>query len=331
MEISFGIEFLANEPAEKLADLVKTSENNGLAYAWITDHYNNRDAYALLTYIAANTSKIKLGPGVTNPYTRTPAQLASAIATVNEVSKGRAVFGIGPGDRVTFDGLGIEWKKPLTTVKETVEIFRELLTGKKVSYDGKVCKIKSAKLNFSKGANIPVYIGAQGTNMLKLAGELAEGALVNGSHPRDFESAVKLLKEGTDKAGKNFEDFDVAAYTSFSIADTMADAEKTAKPVTAFIVAGSPDVVFEKHGIPIKDVNKVRDGFKESFGAAIKAVTPEMLDAFSICGTPNECIEKIDKLIKAGVTQVIPGSPLGPDKVKSIELIGTQLIPHFVK
>ncbi|RLG26073.1 hypothetical protein DRN76_01885, partial [Methanosarcinales archaeon] len=61
LEISFGIEFLANEPAEKLADLVKTSENNGLAYAWITDHYNNRDAYALLTYIAANTSKIKLG------------------------------------------------------------------------------------------------------------------------------------------------------------------------------------------------------------------------------------------------------------------------------
>jgi 5,10-methylenetetrahydromethanopterin reductase len=331
VEISFGIEFLANETAEKLADLVKFSEDNGLQYAWITDHYNNRDSYSLLTYIAAKTSKIKIGPGVTNPYTRTAPQLASAIATVNEVSNGRAVFGIGPGDKVTFDGLGIDWVKPLTTVRETVEIVRKLLTGKKVSYEGQVCNIKSAKMNFVKEVTIPVYIGAQGPNMLRLAGELGEGALVNGSHPRDFETAVKLIKEGTDKAGKNFADFDVAAYTSFSIADTKEEAEKAAKPVTAFIVAGSPDAVFEKHGIPIEDVNKVRDGFKESFGAAIKAVTPEMLESFAICGAPNECIDKIDTLIKAGVTQVIPGSPLGPDKIKSIELIGTKIIPHFIK
>jgi len=331
VEISFGIEFLANEPAEKLAELVKFSEDNGLKYAWITDHYNNRDAYALLTHIGANTSKISIGPGVTNPYTRTPPQLASSIATVNEVSGGRAIFGIGPGDKVTFDGLGIEWVKPLSMVRETVELMRKLLTGKKISYDGKVCHIKSAKLDYQKGENIPVYIGAQGPKMLKLAGEIAEGALVNGSHPRDFETAVKLLKEGCEGAGKNFNDFDVAAYTSFSIADTKEEAEKTAKPVTAFIVAGSPDTVFEKHGIPIEDVNKVRDGFKESFGAAIKAVTPEMLDAFSICGSPDECIEQIDSLFKVGVTQMITGSPLGPSKVKSIELIGKQLIPHFVK
>ena len=331
MEISFGIEFLANEPAEKLAELVKFSEENGLKYAWITDHYNNRDAYAVLTHIGANTSKINIGPGVTNPYTRTPPQLASAIATVNEVSGGRAVFGIGPGDKVTFDGLGIEWVKPLSMVRETVEIVRKLLTGKKISYDGKVCKIKSAKLDYQKGAEIPVYIGAQGPKMLKLAGEIAEGALVNGSHPRDFETAVKLLKEGCESAGKNFNDFDVAAYTSFSIADTKEEAEKTAKPVTAFIVAGSPDTVFEKHGIPIEDVKKVRDGFKESFGAAIKAVTPEMLDCFSICGSPDECIEQIDSLFKAGVTQMITGSPLGPEKSKSIELIGKEVIPHFVK
>ena len=96
-------------------------------------------------------------------------------------------------------------------------------------------------------------------------------------------------------------------------------------------MAGSPDTVFEKHGIPIEDVNKVRDGFKESFGAAIKAVTPEMLDCFSICGSPDECIEQIDSLFKAGVTQMITGSPLGPSKSKSIELIGKELIPHFVK
>lgn len=328
MELTFGIEFLANEDAQTLAELIKFSEDNGLEYAWITDHYNNRDAFGLLTYIAARTDKIKLGPGVTNPYTRTAAQLASAIATVNEVSGGRAVFGIGPGDKVTFDSLGIEWDKPLTTVKETVEVVRAFTRGGKVSYDGDVCRIKGAKLNFGEG-DIPVYIGAQGPKMLALAGAIGDGALVNASHPRDFEYAVRAIKEGADSANRDFSKFDVGAYTSFSVADTSEAAMKAARPVTAFIVAGSPDAVFEKHGISLDDVEKVRAGFKKGFGDAIAAVTVDMVDAFSICGNPDECISRIDELIKAGVTQIVTGSPLGPKKKAAIELIGKEIIPHF--
>lgn len=324
--VSFGIEFLANEPAKKLAELVAFSEENGLEYAWITDHYNNRDSFSLLTYIAAQTKTIKLGTGVTNPYTRTAVQLASAIATVNEVSEGRAVLGIGPGDKVTFDSLGIEWEKPLETIRETVDVIRQMQTGKKITYDGKILKIKSAKLNFGKGSTIPpVYIGAQGPNMLKLAGEIGDGALVNASHPLDFKEALPVLAQG----GADLSHFDVGAYTSFSVAEKRDDAVKAAKLVVAFIVAGSPDSVFERHGIDMKDVGAVRSGFKKGFADAVSAVTDEMLDAFSICGTPAECIEKIDRLIKAGVTQVVAGSPIGPDREEAIKIVGKEIIPHF--
>lgn len=328
MELTFGIELLANEDAQTLTELIKFAENNGLEYAWITDHYNNRDAFGLLTYIASRTDTIKLGPGVTNPYTRTAAQLASAIATVNEVSGGRAIFGIGPGDKVTFDSLGIEWEKPLTMVKETVEVVRAFTRGGKVSYDGDVCRIKGAKLSYGE-SDIPVYIGAQGPKMLALAGAIGDGVLVNGSHPRDFEYAVSVLKEGAKSEDRDFSKFDVGAYTSFSISSDMDAATKAARPVTAFIVAGSPDAVFEKHGIPLDDVEKVRTGFKKGFGDAVAAVTDEMLDAFSICGTPDKCIGRIEELIKAGVTQIITGSPLGPKKKDAIELIGKEIIPYF--
>ncbi len=328
MELTFGIELLANEDAQTLTELIKFAEDNGLEYAWITDHYNNRDAFGLLTYIASRTDTIKLGPGVTNPYTRTAAQLASAIATVNEVSGGRAVFGIGPGDKVTFDSLGIEWEKPLTAVKETVEVVRAFTRGGKVSYDGDVCRIKGAKLSYGE-SDIPVYIGAQGPKMLALAGAIGDGVLVNGSHPRDFEYAVSVLKEGAKSEDRDFSKFDVGAYTSFSISSDMDAATKAARPVTAFIVAGSPDAVFEKHGIPLDDVEKVRTGFKKGFGDAVAAVTDEMLDAFSICGTPDKCIGRIEELIKAGVTQIITGSPLGPKKKDAIELIGKEIIPYF--
>lgn len=104
---------------------------------------------------------------------------------------------------------------------------------------------------------------------------------------------------------------------------------KAAGPVTAFIVAGSPDAVFEKHGISLDDVEKVRAGFKKGFGDAIAAVTDDMVDALSICGNPAECISRIDELIKAGVTQIVTGSPLGSKKKTAIELIGKEIIPHF--
>lgn len=256
--VSFGIEFLANEPAHKLAELVALSEENGLEYAWITDHYNNRDSFSLLTYIASKTKNIKLGPGVANPYTRTPLQLASAIATLDEISGKRAVLGIGPGDRVTFESAGIKWERPVETVKETVEIIRKLLSGKKTAYEGNIYNIKAARLNFIKDIKIPIYIGAQGQKMLTLAGAIGDGVLVNASHPLDFKEALPHLAHG----GADISHFDVGAYTSFSVAENRDDAVKAAKPVVAFIVAGSPDSVFERHGIDMKDVVAVRDGFK---------------------------------------------------------------------
>ncbi len=325
--VSFGIEFLANEPAHKLAELVAFSEENGLEYAWITDHYNNRDSFSLLTYIASKTNTIKLGPGVTNPYTRSPLQLASAIATLDEISGKRAVLGIGPGDRVTFESAGIKWERPVETVKETVDIIRKLLSGKKTAYEGSIYNIKTARLNFVKDIKIPVYIGAQGKKMLTLAGAIGDGVLVNASHPLDFKEALPLLAQG----GADLSHFDVGAYTSFSVAENRDDAVKAAKPVVAFIVAGSPDSVFERHGIDMKDVVAVRSGFKKGFADAVNAVTDEMIDAYSICGTPAECMERIEELVDAGVTQIIPGSPLGPDRVRAIKLIGKEIISRWRK
>ncbi len=324
--VHFGIEFLANETADTLANMIRFSEENGIEYAWITDHYNNRDSFSLLTYIAARTTSIKLGTGVTNPYTRTAAQLASAIATVDETSEGRAVFGIGPGDKMTFENLGVHWTKPLQTVRETVEVVRRLTLGEPVSFDGDVISIKKAKLDLGS-RSVPVYIGAQGPGMLRLAGEIGDGALVNASHPRDFEFAVKLLKEGA--AGRDFSQFDVGAYTSFSVAGNRDEAVAAARPVVAFITAGSPPDVIKRHGIPEEDYSRLTSAFKDGFKQAVRAVTDDMISAFSICGTPDDCIRQIHDLTSAGVTQVIPGSPLGPDKKKSIQLIGKEIIPEF--
>ncbi|MBE2899700.1 5,10-methylenetetrahydromethanopterin reductase [Methanothermobacter thermautotrophicus] len=321
--MKFGIEFVPNEPIEKIVKLVKLAEDVGFEYAWITDHYNNKNVYETLALIAEGTETIKLGPGVTNPYVRSPAITASAIATLDELSNGRATLGIGPGDKATFDALGIEWVKPVSTIRDAIAMMRTLLAGEKTESGAQLMGVKAVQ------EKIPIYMGAQGPMMLKTAGEISDGALINASNPKDFEAAVPLIKEGAESAGKSLSDIDVAAYTCCSIDEDSAAAANAAKIVVAFIAAGSPPPVFERHGLPADTGAKFGELLgKGDFGGAIAAVDDALMEAFSVVGTPDEFIPKIEALGEMGVTQYVAGSPIGPDKEKSIKLLG-EVIASF--
>ncbi|MEA1985079.1 MAG: 5,10-methylenetetrahydromethanopterin reductase [Euryarchaeota archaeon] len=325
--MTFGIEFVPGDPVLKIAHYAKLAEQQGFDNVWITDHYNNRDVYTTLAVLAMNTNSIKLGTGVTNPYTRNAAITASSIGAINEISGGRAILGLGPGDKATFDAMGISWDKPLTTTKENIEALKGFFAGKKVEQDGKVVKFGGAKMAFKTG-NIPIYMGAQGPKMLELSGEVADGVLINASHPKDFEVAMEQITAGAKKAGRDPKDIDVAAYACFSIDKDAAKAKNAAKVVVAFIVAGSPDMVLERHGIdPAAKTDIGAAIAKGDFGALMGSlVTDAMIDAFSICGTPDDCKQRIEELKAIGVTQIVVGSPIGPNKEKSIKLIGKEII-----
>ena len=320
--MKFGIEFVPQIPLKELVRLVKIAEDVGFEYAWITDHYNNKNVYETLALIASETETIKMGPGVTNPYVRSPAISASAIATIDEISEGRATFGIGPGDKATFDALGIEWTKPVSTIKAAIADINTLLAGEKTEAGaalGGVKKVQDA---------IPIYMGAQGPKMLETAGEIADGVLINASNPKDYEAAMPMIKKGLAAAGGD-KSFDVGAYTATSIGPDSDAAKNAAKIVVAFIAAGSPPPVIERHGLP-EGFNEQMGAFlaKGDFGGAIGAVTDEALDAFSVCGTPDEFIPKIEGLAEMGVTQYVAGSPVGKDVEESIKLLG-EVIASF--
>jgi 5,10-methylenetetrahydromethanopterin reductase len=170
--------------------------------------------------------------------------------------------------------------------------------------------------------------------MLQLSAELGDGVLINASHPKDFEVARENINAGLEKAGKSRDEFDVVAYASMSVDKDRDKARNASKIVVAFIVAGSPDVIFERHGISMDDVQNVRTALNNAFTKGDwpgvgKAVTDEMVDTFSISGTPDDVIDRVQELSKAGVTQVVAGSPIGPDKKKSIKLIGKEIIPKL--
>ena len=141
-----------------------------------------------------------------------------------------------------------------------------------------------------------------------------------------------MIREGASKANRDLNSIDIAAYTCFSISEDYEAAKEKAKQVVAFIVAGSPPQVLERHGIPPEAADIIRENIAKGpkgFIEAFNAVTDEMVEAFAIYGRPDDIVEKVNTLVKVGVTQVVVGSPIGPKKKKSIQLIKEQVLPHF--
>lgn len=328
----FAIEFVPTDAYWKVVYHAVHAEKAGYDYVWITDHFNNRNVYVLLSNIAIYTNRVRFGPGVTSPYLIHPVMTAQSMASLSEMAPGRVVCGLGTGDKTTLDLLNIQRVKPLNAVRETVQLIRGLTVGEAVKLEGKVFNIAGARLNFKVADPIPIFIGAQGPKMLSLAAEIGDGVLINASNPKDFESAMEHIKEGIEKAGKRMGDVEVVAATAFSASKDPKKALKAATPVVAFIVAGSPESVLQRHNIQIESANKIRAAIgKGDWGEVFSNVTPEMFEAFSICGTPDTCIEKIDQLSKIGVTLFITGSPIGPKIHDSINLISKEIMPHFKK
>jgi len=330
--VEFGIEFVPRDLYWKTTFYAIQAEKIGFDYLWITDHFNNRNVYVSLAIVSAYTERIKFGPGVTNPYLVHPVVTAQAVATLNEIAPGRVICGLGVGDKTTLQMVNTEQTKPLATIQESVRIIREISSGRNLEMLGEVFKISGAKLNFKVANPVPIFIGAQGPKMLALAAEVGDGVLINASHPRDVENAMKFIHEGVERAGKKLDELSISAYTSFSIASDYDKAFKAVVPVVAYIVAGSPEIILERHGISVELAGKIREvivhgQWKEAFSY----VDNNMVEAFSICGAPETCVKKIDELVKVGVGQIVAGSPIGPNMRKSINLISTQVFPHFRK
>jgi 5,10-methylenetetrahydromethanopterin reductase len=327
MPLSYGIEFVpGNINVKQVVNYCKLAESKDIDFAWITNHYNNRHCYPTLAMIAANTDSLKMGPGIMNTFTDTPAAIASFMCTLNEISDGRAVLGIGPGDLSTLPKLAIGGAKPVARLKEGIEQIRKLLAGEEIKktgnmeffdYDG--AKLTGVQLPGKKG--IPVYVGAQGPKMLELAGAVGEGSLINASNPKDFEIAIPIIKAAEAAAGRK--GHDVGAYTAVSIDQNEKKARNAAKIVAAFIAAGSPPPLLQRHGLDLNNVAKIKEALAAfDFRTVGGLVGDKEIEAFTIAGTPDVVQQKCEDLKKAGVTQVIFGSPLGPDMTNSIRLLG---------
>ncbi|WP_458206869.1 5,10-methylenetetrahydromethanopterin reductase [Haladaptatus sp. NG-SE-30] len=318
-----GIELTPEHPIDELVALSERAENEGFDTLFASSHYNNRDPFVVLSQVAQTTEDIRLGPGVVNPYETHPVTLASRVATIDEASDGRGVCGFGAGDRSTLRNLGIDRDRPLRRVLETMKVSKRLWAGERVTHDG-TFTVRDAGLNYSAG-EIPVYVGAQGPHMLRMSAKHADGALVNASHPRDFEWAAERIAEGLDERPDERGDFDFAAYACVSVAEDGDEAREAARPPVAFIAGGAAKPVLDRHGLDHERAEGIGETIESGdFSDAFEQVTPEMIDAFAIAGTSESVADRISRVLDYA-DSFVAGSPLGPDREKAISLTAAAL------
>jgi 5,10-methylenetetrahydromethanopterin reductase len=316
---TLGIELSPDDPIPEIVSQGVTAEDAGYDVVFVSCHYNNRDPFATLTRLADATERIRLGPGVANPYELHPVTLAGKTATVAELSGGRAAFGIGPGDPSTLRNLGLDDERGLRSVLEAFKIAQDLWAGERVTHEG-TFEADDAGLNFETPGEVPVYVGGEGPHMCRMAGKHADGLLFNGSHPDDLAWARDRVEEGSADRPDDRGAFDLLAYASVSVAHDAAAARGAARPPVAFIVAGAAPPVLDRHGIDADIAEAIGDRIAAgAFTEAFDLVTGEMIDAFSVAGTPETVVDRMAAL-REHTDGIVVGSPLGPDPAAAVEL-----------
>jgi 5,10-methylenetetrahydromethanopterin reductase len=316
-----GIELTPEHPVSHVADLGVLAEDAGFDTVFVTSHYFNRDPFVALDRVARRASRVRVGPAAANPYEVHPVTLASHVASLQEASGGRAVYGVGAGDPSTLGALGLAEERGLRSVLEAFEVARDLWAGETVTHDG-TFSAHDAALKFDVEGTIPVYVAGEGPSMCRMAGKRADGLLFNGSHPDDLAWARERVVEGLAEREDGGEDFDLAAYAAVSVAEDADEAREAARPPVAFITAGAAPPVLERHGIGREATERVREALSASrFSDAFDAVTPAMVEAFSMAGTPETVAARAEAVCEHADSLVL-GTPLGPDVETAIDLLG---------
>jgi len=267
------------------------------------------DALTSLAQLAAVTSRIRIGTSIVPVFARSPANLAMAALNMDRMSQGRFFLGLGTSGRLVIEDLhGEKFAKPLTRMREYIDIVRKAARGERLDHDGEFFHTKRFQLRFTPyRASLPIYIAALSPPSLRLTGQLADGWLPIFLAPSRMAAAVVELKAGAEAAGRTLRDIAISPQVSIYVTDDVAAARNRERPHIAFYIGGM-GVFYHQYMHRIgfgADADRVREAFAaKDRDRAAKLVTDEMVDAMTILGTPAQCREQIQRFFDAGVQEV---------------------------
>ena len=287
------------------------AESKGFEAVWQAESRLVRDAIVPMAAFAATTTRLKVGSGVINNWTRNIGLLAMTFLTLDDLAPNRIICGIGAWWDPLARNVGIVRRKPLQAMRETVEVMRRLLNMENVTFHGEFHHVTGIELDVVHGRreprNVPIYIGATGDQMMELTGEIADGAVLNYCVPPEYnDRAMELLDKGARKAGRTVADLDRPQLVVCSVDPDRKKAIEAAKVLLTQYLAQQPHIA-KASGVSEDIVKKVQTilgwpATLEQVHEAMQYVPDEFVLKISATGTPAEVRAKVQEYIDRGCT-----------------------------
>lgn len=316
----------------RLAELGRLAEDAGFDHLWYANHKLYRDLFVGLSVLSAATSRIGLGTFIAEPYSQHPGQLAAGIATIDELSGGRATLVLGSGGG-SLKWLGLPRRKSLTAMRESVAITRGLLGGETVDHDGELYSTHGARLHLPVERRVPVIVAARSDKMLTLAGAVADGAMVaTYGTPDGLGHARSRIMQGLTESGRAGDDFPLYARVDVAVDDDEERAAAAVRPIIAMMVMASyPKTDFLDHvGLALtpelEEMCRQRD---EALALASGHLVPdEFVEKYAWVGSPARVASGIAAAVRSGYQNVVLlPQPLDADPGDAIERIAEEVLP----
>lgn len=312
-----GIAFSGGLTASEIAACAERAEALGYESAWVAEGHGG-DQFAILAACALRTRRIRLGTAISSVFVRTAPTIAMAAATVDELSGGRFVLGLGSSHRVQVGPEhGVEYARPLERVRDTVAIVRTLLREGEVSHAGETVRVERFNLWFRPHrADPPIYLSALFPKMLELTGEIADGVILTRSTLASAAEARDRIAAGAARARRGAAAIEITSLLPASVSSDREAALAAARPGLAFYAGFFPryNRLLAESGFPDEAAGVARAWAAGDATGAARAVTDEMIAATGIAGTVAECRERLDAYRDAGLDLPIIGPfARGPD------------------
>jgi 5,10-methylenetetrahydromethanopterin reductase len=292
-------------------DYARYAEQRGFEAVWQAESRLVRDAIVPMAAYAAVTEKLKVGSGVINNWTRNIGLLAATFLTLDDLAPNRVICGIGAWWDPLAANVGIERRKPLTAMRETVEVLRRLLNMERVTFHGEFHHVNEIELDVVHGRreprNVPIMIGATGPKMMELTGEIADGAVMNYCVAPEYnDQALEQLEAGAKRAGRTLDDIDRPQLIVCSVDHDHDTAIEYSKMLLCQYMAQQPHIA-KASGVSDEVVQEIQSilgwpATKEQINKAKHLVPDELVHKITASGTPDEARAKVDEYIKRGCT-----------------------------
>lgn len=305
-------------PLDLILETSLYSEKKGLDSIWMADHtvgigikhWDFYEAWSVLSALAVQTENILLGTCVSDPHRRHPAVLAQTLMTLDHLSKGRAILGLGAGEAMNLVPYHIKWNRPVTRLRESAEVVIKLLTEEFSDYKGEFFQLEKAFIR-PKGVREPhplIYFGANSPKTMRICAEMGDGWIPVGSFmkPEDYKAKFEQIRKWAKEAGRDPEKIEPAMFTYMVVAKDYDTAYKLVEFPAKMLLAGSYDTLkdygVEPPGMKLDVLHFVfnPDTMMEAAGEVMKMPVEPIVDRF-IFGSPEDCIDKIAKFIEGGV------------------------------